>query len=185
MNNEESTEEAIEEDEPSKPRRRRRKNGLEPKRGLGPVVTRKRRNISDAIEDRENKRKENERKAAEQEMERLKRRYNDRMKEDSRWAASLIKAVISNQTMLLRLWGHRQAVETQVRPSGRVVAWTNFKKIRIEWPLDRVPNRMHSSEVLDTVAQAKGVMQHEMGHIRFTTSWKTIKKNSIEPEVTP
>lgn len=146
-----------------------------PKPGLGPMINRKRRQIQEALDAERQAMQKRQMDAAKQELERLRTRSKDRYATDhSRFGTALVKSVINTQTSLLRVFGYKQAVETKIVSSGRVIGWTDFERIRIEWALDLIPDRLDNDGVLDTIGQVKGVMQHEMGHLRFTMSWKTI-----------
>jgi len=169
---------------PKKRKRNRTKGPGAPKYGLGPVVTAQRRAIEDQIEADRKKREHDQLNAARQEVERLTKRYQDLGKDSDRWAGNLLRGVVGAQTVIMRVKGQRQPVETVVKDLGRVKAWTNFKKIRIEWPKGKIPPSLETDAVLDCICQIKGVMQHEMGHLDFTTAWSTVKENAIEPEVT-
>lgn len=154
-----------------------------PKRGLGSAVTRKRRLQAEALEADINRRREAAREAARREMARIKERNEEKKgHNDERWRAALLRNVVSLQTAVLRSMGHHQSVSCELIGVPNVNAWTDFRRIYVGWPQDNFPNRLNQRAVLDTVAQIKGVMQHEMGHVRFTTPYKTVLENVKLPK---
>lgn len=155
-----------------------------PKRGLGSAITRQRRKQAEALETDIAKRREAARQAARNEMARIAaRNKSDVQNSAARWNSSLLRSVIGNQTAVLRSYGYRQPVQCEIdRWTPTVTAWTDFNRIYVAWPEATMPNRMDRDAVLDTIAQMKGVMQHEMGHIRFTTSWLTVRQAAEMPK---
>lgn len=147
-----------------------------PRRGLGQALTRKRRHAMDQVNEQREKRIAREKQAAREELARLKNRDKNEAKNDGaeKWASSLLRATIANQTALLRVWGHSQSVTAGVEDRSNVMAYTDFKRIVIKWPKASVPNRLNRKATADCIAQIKGVMQHEMGHIRFTVPWNQV-----------
>ena len=157
--------------EPQQPRVKR----FKPQRGLGSAVTRRRRLQAEALENDIKQRREATREAARREMARLAdRKQQMEANSEDRWRSNLLRSVVSLQTVVLRSMGHPQSVNCELTRQDAVMAWTDFNRIYVGWPEANMPNRLDRSAVLDTVAQIKGVMQHEMGHIRFTTSWADV-----------
>lgn len=158
------------------------KPNINPRRAMGPTIARQRRLARDKIMRQRQERQERETRAAVEEIARLKERRKQVkvIEEDvNRWGVNLLRSTVSNQTALLRAWGYKQAVVTSVSDkSSQVSAWTDFMKISITWPLSQVPQRLDVTGTRDTVAAIKGVMQHEMGHLRFTTPFRQIMLNS-------
>ncbi len=116
-----------------------------------------------------------EKEAARQELERFRNRKETSTREAlDMWGQNMLRSVVNNQTAVLRSFGHSQAVNSSIG-GDHVNAWTDFRRIQVTWPEAMIPNRLDRDAVLDTIAQMKGVMQHEMGHIRFTTTYKTVK----------
>jgi hypothetical protein len=165
---------------PTEPARAKRHK---PKRGLGNVITRQRRLQQEALEKDIQDRRNKAREAARNEMYRIEQRQKSDAKMSSyRWELNLLRTVINNQAAIMRAKGRKHPVHTNVLHNGeQVVAFTDFRSITINWPGLLMPNRLDGPAVLDTVAQMKGVMQHEMGHIDFTTPWVEITAVSPLP----
>ena len=147
-----------------------------PKRGLGSAVTRRRRLQAEALDNDVANARERAREAARQEMARIiNRQKEDGSLANTRWQQNLLRSVVGNQTAVLRAYGHKQSVQCDLNLNAQnVVAWTDFQRINVTWPECLMPDRLNTMAVLDTTAQMKGVMQHEMGHVRFTTPWPTV-----------
>jgi hypothetical protein len=172
----------INDSAPTEPARVKRHK---PKRGLGSAITRKRRLQAEALEKEVHDRREKARQAARNEMARLEARSKEQAETgQARWESGLLRTVVGNQTAVLRSYGFKQSVQCDIDPYDRgVTAWTDFTRIYVAWPRLMFPNRYDRNAVLDTVAQIKGVMQHEMGHIRFTTPWTTVMAAGTMPKV--
>jgi len=170
--------EQIDNSEPQQPRVKR----FKPQRGLGSAVTRRRRLQAEALENDINKRREATREAARREMARLaERKQQQEANSDERWRANLLRSVVSLQTVVLRSLGHHQSVHCEMINAPTVLAWTDFARVYVGWPVDMFPHRLDRTNVLDTVGQIKGVMQHEMGHIRFTTPYAAVVDEAQPP----
>lgn len=157
---------------------------FKPKKGLGHAVTRKRRMAADALEEQIARRKAASQEAAIRELERLRNRSKQEAVRDT-WAPSLIRNVADGQIALMRAWGYTTAFSVgldEKRP--HVMAYTDFSKIVVKWPTHSLPNRLDRDAVLDTVAQLKGVLQHEMGHVRFTTPWINVLAEAVQSDLT-
>jgi hypothetical protein len=148
---------------------------VKPKRGLGQAITRRRRQAAEEIRDARTNRIDRERAAARAEIERALAAAKNRAKTDTTaWGQALLRAVVANQTAVMRAWGLRQSVSFAVNQGANVVAWTDFQQVRVEWPVKSLPARLDRIGTLDIVARMKGVMQHEAGHCRFSTPWPTL-----------
>jgi hypothetical protein len=155
---------------------------LTPRRGLGQAIVKKRLAAERAIEQQAEARRDRERQAAREELERLKRAATDRQRNgQKRWAQSLLRSVVNNQTALMRVWKYNQTVKATVSTVPTVQAWTDWREVVITWPETKVPGQFSTSEVRNTVAQMKGVFQHELGHLRFTTPYKRILPHIAAP----
>jgi len=155
---------------------------LKPQRGLGQEITRARRSQRDILR----KREENDRMTAatnaRAEIERL-RSANCVVDQFYKWANSLVGATVDSQTAVLRSMGMKQEVsyEVGVWSSSRVTAWTDFSRIFLSYPRNMVPSRdSHRSAIVDTIIDIRGLMQHEMGHLRFTVPFKTLVDHDAE-----
>lgn len=148
---------------------------VKPKRGLGQAITRRRRQAAEDVRETRAARIQRERDAARAEIERAKAAAKARSKNEvSAWGQALLRTVVANQTAVIRAWGLSQSVSFGTGNIANVIAWTDFKQIRVEWPTKDLPNRLDRLGTLDIVARMKGVMQHEAGHLRFSTPWPVI-----------
>jgi hypothetical protein len=164
---------------PTEPARAKRNK---PKRGLGNVITRQRRLQQEALEKDIQDRRNKAREAARSEMYRIEQRQKiDAKMAASRWGENLLRTVVNNQAAIMRAKGRKDPVNASVCEGDQVVAYTNFRSITVQWPRTLLPNRMDGIAVLDTVAQMKGIMQHEMGHNDFTTPWVEVTALSPLP----
>lgn len=156
---------------------------VKPKRGLGQATTRKRRQAAEDIQRRVKDRRAANEAAAKLELERMRRTHKAEVRFDpASWGKALLRSVVSNQAALLRAWGFSQSVGFGVNDTAvQVSAWTDFTQVRVDWPLASVPARLDKVATLNTVAEMKGFMQHEMGHLRFTTSWVDILEKAVVP----
>lgn len=168
----------------------RKPNPLKPRRALGNVVARQRRYAMEKIVEQREARQKRETEAAREELKRLKERKKQVAVLDAdpmRWGNSLLRTTISNQTTLLRSWGLKQPVIAAISDIDHVSAWTDFKKVSVTWPKKQIPLKDDVYGTRDMVASVKGVMQHEFGHLRFTTPFTKIMEegpilNSNHPD---
>lgn len=166
------------------------KNSLKPQRGLGQAITRQRRKAVEEVERQRRAREERRRQSALHEISRHMHR-NTEAEEDLRWAVNLMASVVSNQTAVIRSYGLRQPVNAKVLPTAwwrtaRIEAWTDFTSITVNWPQSQMPSRNATHEsIIDCVAQMRGVLQHELGHILFTTPFPELVAATLENESNP
>lgn len=152
-----------------------RNDQFKPKRGLGQAITRQRRRAAQKAREEAERRNEAAKEAARQEVLRA---MNGKKQEDKnrqqRFANALMNTVAVNQTAVLRAWGYQHPVYAKVSTVPHLVAWTDFKQVHCEWPVEKFPSIDSPIAVADTIAQMKGAFQHEFGHIRFTTPYDKI-----------
>lgn len=161
--------------------RRNMKN--KPKRGLGQAVTRQRRKAAEAAREMEQQRIERERQAALDELRRAEQVYKESAEvAQQKFANALFKSIVAGQTAVLRAWGMDHGVKCRTHRDKGVAAWTDFKDVHCYWPEKDIPHRDQFVAVADCIAQIKGVMQHEFGHLRFTTSWAEVNDNAKYPK---
>lgn len=161
----------------------RRNQNHKPKRGLGQAVTRARRKAAEAAREEMERMNEREREAARAEMRRAEHNYEeDEAGKHTKFANGLLKSVVSYQTAVLRSWGYDQSVHARTHNDKGVLAYTDFQSVHCYWPERDIPDRMDTTGVADVVAQIKGAMQHEFGHLRFTTSWYTVNQDVEVPK---
>lgn len=160
--------------------RRNQKN--KPKRGLGQAVTRQRRKAAEAAREQEEQRIAREKQAALDELKRAEQVFKESEEVQQRkFANSLFKSIVAGQTAVLRAWGMDHGVKCRTHMDDGVAAWTDFTDVHCYWPEKDIPNRDNFTAVADVIAQIKGVMQHEFGHLRFTTSWYEVNQNAKYP----
>lgn len=158
---------------------------IKPQRGLGQAVTRQRRKALDGLRREREERLTKSRDAARNELRRLAdSRETD---EEFRWKENLIAAVVSSQTAVVRSYGLTQPIKAGLSSryiaswrTEKLVAYTDFREIVIKWPVDHLPQRNAKTEVvLDTVAQIRGVIQHELGHILHTVPLNLLVERTL------
>jgi hypothetical protein len=159
--------------------RKDRKN-FKPKRGLGSAVTRQRRKVAEGVRASEDARNQAAKAAARAEIERARNKAKTAPEDGTkRWMDSILNSVIRSQSTLLRTHGLHQPCSASITQGASVVAYTDFSSIVIQWPAREMPRfGAPRADMLNTVARIKGVFQHEMGHLRFTTPWPTILANT-------
>jgi len=137
---------------------------LKPQRGLGKEITAQRRKQRDALRrQRENYKQESMAKAREE----LSRRQQ--VQSTPPFVKSIMASVADNQTAFMRSMGLRQFITAE---SGwyynDLRAWTDFRRIFVHYPTSGMPDGSNRLDTLDTIADLRGIIQHEIGHIRFT-----------------
>lgn len=169
---------AIQQNEnaPTNPARAKRHK---PKRGLGSAVTRKRRLQAEQLQDEIDKRIASEKEAARQEIARLSQRGKAESKDDvTRWFNGVMRAVTGDQVAFMRSLSLGHPVTTSLGKLPNVRAYTDFTRVVMQWPVDMIPDRFNRKAVNGTVVTMKGILQHEIGHIRFTTPLPEVMKNA-------
>ena len=154
---------------------------LKPQRGLGQEITRARRSQRDIQRKREKNDREQAAANARSEIERL--RMASGHDESYRWANGLVGATVDSQTAVLRSMGMKHMVSYECSAWSRdtVTAWTDFTRIYLSYPLNKVPSRdSERSAIIDTIIDIRGIMQHEMGHLRFTVPFMTLHTYDAE-----
>lgn len=154
---------------------------FKPKRGLGGVITRKRRLASEALAEQKAKREEAERRAAKAEIERMKALRNQQTtKVDNRemWANDLVRTIARDQQGFMRSIGLNQGIDAGVSTRIKsLTAYTDFRRIVVQVPLEGFPARFgNKDELARRLIAIRGVMQHEIGHLRFSVPFPELLK---------
>ncbi len=153
------------------------KNVLKPRRGMGHTLSRQRRQAREKIENKRETREKREAEAAREEIKRLKERKaaaKEQAEDPIILGTKLFRNTVNDHVALMRTWGYDHPVQAIIHQKNRVEAWTDFKKIHIGWPEHQFPKWSDTKGARRLVSNIKGVMQHEMGHLRFTTPFKQI-----------
>lgn len=156
------------------------RQNLKPQKGLGTVITRRRRQ---ALKELQKESEARETSARARAREALSRAAQVESNDFDRWKENLLASVAANQTAVVRSYGLSIPVDSRVIPNWyrqRLVAYTDFKSIHVRWPTSDIPRREASfDEHVATVAAMRGVFQHELGHLLFTvplgTLWNRVK----------
>lgn len=146
-------------------------NHLKPQRGLSSEILGQRRRQKHAL------RREQER------YERLKqdsaiarmREIRARQSETSiktNWAQAIINSVADGQRAVLRSWGMGASVYASVDNWNTTLsAYTDFSDIFVKYPLNILPDDTDHDASRRFAIEIRGILQHEIGHLRFTTPY--------------
>ena len=147
---------------------------LRPQRGLGQAVSRQRRRATDQLKRESESRRQRERDLARRLL--LDReRHNPEQRAEAMWRHNLLKATIDHQSAVMKSYGINVPVNARIHTGwwGRqatLKAWTDYESIAIQFPDHLFPaDRTNHDALMDGIATLRGVFQHELGHIRFTT----------------
>ena len=148
---------------------------LKPQRGLGSQVTSHRRRERDRIRRIQSDRDQRRMDIARQELVEAKGRLANSGRQLSYEQALLLSIVVA-QTAVMRSYGLRQTIDSGIGwTANDIIAFTNFQKITVRYPGSAMPDESSSNDAkLDAIAAIRGVIQHEMGHLRFTIPFKEL-----------
>lgn len=147
---------------------------LRPQRGLGQAVNRQRKRATDQLKRESQNRRDRERAMARELLDQ-RRRQNPQQRAEHLWRHNVLKATIDHQTAVMKSYGINVPVKTSFSSMlwGRqksLKAWTDHQQIVIQFPEHLLPvDRTNTDALMDGIATLRGVFQHELGHIRFTT----------------
>ncbi len=145
---------------------------LKPQRGLGKEITAQRRKQRDALRrQRENHEQESMNKARE-ELARLRVAG-----EKPKYIHSLVAAVADSQTAVLRSMGLPQGINAS-GSYGQLVAFTDFRQIYVQYPVRSMATGRDRNATIDTIADLRGIIQHEIGHVRFTVPFPELREQA-------
>ena len=148
---------------------------LKPQRGLGSQVTSHRRRERDRIRRIQSDRDQRRMDIARQELLQASNRLMNSGRQLSYEQALLLSTTVA-QTAVMRSYGLRQTIDAGVSWTLHdIMAFTDFNKITVRYPGSAMPNETASNDAkLDAIAAIRGVIQHEMGHLRFTIPFKEL-----------
>lgn len=148
---------------------------LKPQRGLGSQVTSHRRRERDRIRRIQSDRDQRRMDIARQELQQASNRLMNSGRQLSYEQALLLSTTVA-QTAVMRSYGLRQTIDAGVGWTlNDIMAFTDFNKITVRYPGSAMPNETASNDAkLDAIAAIRGVIQHEMGHLRFTIPFKEL-----------
>ena len=151
---------------------------FKPSRGLGGAVTRQRRRIVDGVRADKDAFVASNKRAAVDELARNKYEFERRAEVlRDRFIRNLLSSTVNVSTAVTRSRGLTPNVKANVVTGyGGFEAYTDFSQIVIKWPADMLPkDDTNMYEVLDTIAQIRGVYFHEEGHIRYTVPFQQLR----------
>lgn len=153
---------------------------LRPQRGLGQAVNRQRRRATDQLKRESEARRVRERDLARRLLSQ-RESQNPEQRAEAMWRHNLLKATIDHQSAVMKSYGINVPVNARIatgwwgRPAS-LKAWTDHKAIAIQFPDHLFPaDRTNTDALMDGIATLRGVFQHELGHIRFTTPFLDLK----------
>ena len=150
---------------------------LKPQRGLGSAVTSQRRKQRDALRRERERAEDNARNRAREELQRLGRHDYKQT-----YARAVVASVADNQTAVMRSMELRQSIfATPLWGHSGVEAWTDFRRIVVNYPSRRWaedPNDRLAT--IDAIADLRGIIQHEIGHIRFTVPFPELCEQALQ-----
>jgi hypothetical protein len=163
-----------------------------PKRGVGSVITRRRRMLAEQMQRRELGRLDEQRERARSVVYELKYRHqylNDPVYTFRKNAARhAINVLTADHKAFLAAAGHgdiklsvvlsdgaAQHPNTRTKDETKAVAWTDFSKIVV-----RVPSPPVTQSLKEFVVEVRGILHHEAGHVRFTTPLPDLHQSAVE-----
>jgi hypothetical protein len=164
-----------------------KKIDYKPKRSLGNAVTRQRRKAKEQIEAQVDARRAAERDAALRELQRAASRGKDADAQSTgRFRTSLLAATARNQSAVMRSWGKTAPIIANVSNNAtHINAYTDFEKVVVEYPAADMPTMISpSSEIADVVTNIKAIIQHEVGHLRFTLPYPQLCQKAAALDTT-
>lgn len=148
-------------------------NILKPQRGIDPELQRERRRQQRALTRKSDKSNEQQMAEARRHLEKL---YKKRSPELD-WANSLIRSVASNQSAVMRSMSIRHPIHAQASTShwdNKPMAFTDFESIQLTYPVKLIPDRNNRDATMDTITDIRAILQHEIGHLRFTVPFNLL-----------
>ena len=145
---------------------------LKPQRGLGKEITAQRRKQRDALRRQRESHEQQSITKAREELARLKVSG-----EKQPYIHSLVAAVADNQTAVLRSMGLPQGINANAS-YGQLTAFTDFRQIYLQYPVRSAVTGRDRDATIDTVADLRGIIQHEIGHIRFTVPFPELREQA-------
>ena len=152
-------------------------NNYKAKRGLGGAVTRQRRRAADGVRADKDALWASNKRDAKQELERNRREFESRAEKlRQRFINHLFNSTINTSIAVTRSRGLYTVIKANVAHAYHSFsAYTDFSAIYIQWPETMLPKSdINAYEVLDAIAQIRGVYFHEEGHIRYTLPYPQI-----------
>jgi len=149
---------------------------LKPQRGLGKEITAQRRKQRDALRRRRESYRQQSMDKAREELAR--RRHTE---DKPPYIHSLVAAVADNQTAVLRSMGLPQGIVANSQYGTHdLVAFTDFRRIFVNYPVraPHLPDGNNRAVTIDTIADLRGIIQHEIGHIRFTVPFPELREQA-------
>lgn len=163
---------------------------LKPQRGLGQAVSRQRRKANDQIKREEQRRRDAERRGAREVLNRS-RQASPAERAEAMWKNHILKATVDHQTAVMKSYGISLPVQASIAQntwwnsdSGKIEAYTDFTSIVMKFPKKMFPSKVtiDAQEITDVIAIIRGVFQHELGHIRFTTPFRDLPWGAVSTE---
>lgn len=168
------------------------KTAPKPRRGVGSVITRRRRMLAEQMQRRESGRSEEQRERARTVVHELRYRHqylNDPIyafrQNAARHAINVLTAdhkaflaAVGHGNIKLSVVlsdGHLQDQNARTGVAEKTIAWTDFSKIVV-----RVPSPPAAKTLKEFVVEVRGILHHEAGHVRFTTPLPDLYQSAVE-----
>ena len=156
-------------------------NNIKPQRGLGSAITAHRRRQRDALRREREAREARRKDLARGELMRSRGSRRNAVKQD--FGGALLASVADSQTAYLRSLSMRHRILTQVSHwDTDIKAWTDFTDVNVVYPRQMLKtetgDRLGRDATLDAIASVRGVIQHEIGHLRFTVPWPQLLRET-------
>lgn len=151
---------------------------LKPQRGLGSEVLQERRRQGRAIRKERDARARRE---AEDARRRMRLSHKSEEKESKNWINALMNSVASDQQAFAKSMGINTSILTGTWYSSTLHAYTDWESIVVRYPLGLAPDRSDRNANLDTIIDIRGILQHELGHIRFTVPYQVLREQYSDP----
>ncbi len=155
---------------------------LRPQRGLGSAVSAQRRKQRDALRRQRERAEDKARDRAREELQRLGRHDYKQT-----YARAVVASVADNQTAVMRSMELRQSIfATPLWGHTGVEAWTDFRRIVVNYPSKRWADDPNDRlATIDAIADLRGIIQHEIGHIRFTVPFPELCEQALQERGNP
>jgi len=164
----------------SKKRRTTIPNHLKPQRGLSSEVLGQRRRQKNALRREQERYEKNRHESAIQQMRERSARNTEEFAK-ANWGQAIINSVADGQRAVLRSWGMGASVYAHVDHWHRVLsAYTDFINIYVRYPTASLPSDSDHDASRKFAIEMRGILQHEIGHLRFTIPYNDLRKRADE-----
>jgi hypothetical protein len=164
----------------TKKRRTTVPNHLKPQRGLPSEVLGQRRRQKNALRREQERFEKSKKESAIQRMREVSAR-NTKEYAKTNWGQAIINSVADGQRAVLRSWGMGASVYASVDHWNTVLsAYTDFNNIFVKYPVKTLPDDSDHDASRKFAIEIRGILQHEIGHLRFTLPYNDLRKRVDE-----